>query len=46
MAKLNKINRKEKINSNDRNSFEIQCILLSLQKNKNVWKQNLYYNKA
>ena len=32
MAKLNKINRKEKINSNDRNSFEIQCILLSLQK--------------
>ena len=34
MEKLNKINRKEKINSNDRNSFEIQCILLSLQKNK------------
>lgn len=32
-AKLDKINRKEKINSNDTYTFEIQSIQLCLQKN-------------
>ena len=35
-AKLDKINRKEKINSNDTYTFEIQSIQLCLQKNKMV----------
>ena len=35
-AKLDKINRKEKINSNDTYTFEIQTIQLCLQKNKMV----------